>query len=199
VAGGDTADGEVLAARRRAARVRADRRAARAAARASVPPQHVAELAHLSLAGLRAYRAALSDEEDRVSYWRRIVQRRLDMLGTAAGLPAGLDALRSALSQGQVQRGRSALVQVVPHHDIPPLPDLAALWERYPPPGAQRARRLLAADLGRAESALSHSRTSLHQQLATATGELIARYHAEPDSCLSALPDPPTTRGSARR
>lgn len=53
---------------------------------------------------------------------------------------------------------------------------------------------MLATDLAQAESALSHYRAWQHQQLAGATAELIARYHAEPDSCLSALPDPPTTR-----
>ncbi len=99
-----------------AAQARAVRAKARAAARAS-PPQRVTELGHLSLAGLRTYRAALSAEEDRVSYWRPILQGRVDI-----------------------------------------------------------------------------TRTSLHQQLEAATGELIARYHAEPDSCLSALPTrtPPT-------
>jgi len=192
VAGHDTSDGAVRAARRQAAaRVQAARKAARAAAR-SVLPQPAAELEHLSLAGLRTYRAALSVEQDRVSYWRRILQGRLDLLATPTGRPADLGALRPALSTEQVQRGRSALVRVVPHHDIPPLPDLAALWERCPPPGAERARRLLATDLGRAESALSRYRASLHQQLTAATNELIARYHADPDSCLGALPARPT-------
>jgi len=160
---------------------------ARAAARA-LPPQRVPELSHLSLAGLRTYRAALSAEEDRVSYWRRILQGRLDVTRTAAEQPTDIVALWSALRPEQVQRGRSTLVRVVPQHDIPPLPDLAALWERCPPSGDEPARQALQADLGLAESALSRYRTSLHQQLEAATGELIARYHAEPDSCLSALP-----------
>jgi len=178
-----------------AAQARADRAKARAAVRAkaraaarALPPQRVPELGHLSLAGLRTYRAALSAEEDRVSYWRRILQGRLDLTRTAAEQPTDMVALRSALRPEQVQRGRSTLVRVVPQHDIPPLPDLAALWERCPAPGDEPARQALQADLGLAESALSRYRTSLHQQLEAATGELIARYHAEPDSCLSALP-----------
>ena len=37
--------------------------------------------AHLSVEGLREYRRALSEEEHRVSYWRRILQARLDLVG----------------------------------------------------------------------------------------------------------------------
>jgi len=68
---GEAAQARADRAKARAA-VRAKARAAvrakaRAAARA-LPPQRVPELGHLSLAGLRTYRAALSAEEDRVSY-----------------------------------------------------------------------------------------------------------------------------------
>ena len=38
--------------------------------------------AHLSVDGLREYRRALSDEEHRVSYWRRILQARLDLVAS---------------------------------------------------------------------------------------------------------------------
>ena len=41
------------------------------------PPRHWSEL---SLDGLRAYRRRLSDEEERVSYWRRLVHARIDVL-----------------------------------------------------------------------------------------------------------------------
>jgi len=173
--------------RRAAAQVRAARASARAAARA-VPPQRVAELGHLSLAALRTYRAALAAEEDRVSYWRRILQARLDTLHEAEGRPADLLALRSVLTAEQVTRGRSALVRVVPDSQIPPLPDLAALWERVPHPDDAAAQRALKQDLGQAESTLSEYRSVLHKQLDVATHEMIARYRDEPDSCLSALP-----------
>ena len=38
--------------------------------------------AHLSVDGLREYRRALTDEEHRVSYWRRILQARLDLVAS---------------------------------------------------------------------------------------------------------------------
>ncbi len=57
---------------------------------------------------------------------------------------------------------------------------------------------MLATDLAQAESALSHYRAWQHQQLAGATAELIARYHAEPDSCLSALPTRPPHAGNGQ-
>ena len=37
-------------------------------------------LAGMDLAALRAYRHDLQQEEDRVSYWRRLVHARLDLL-----------------------------------------------------------------------------------------------------------------------
>ncbi|HMC68705.1 MAG TPA: hypothetical protein VKJ07_06080, partial [Mycobacteriales bacterium] len=43
-------------------------------------PERSPDFAHLSLDGLRKYRLALSDEESRVSYWRRIIQARLDLV-----------------------------------------------------------------------------------------------------------------------
>ena len=45
------------------------------------PPRHWSEL---SLDGLRAYRRRLSDEEERVSYWRRLVHARIDVLEAEA-------------------------------------------------------------------------------------------------------------------
>ncbi len=83
---GTTGD-EARADKRRAAARARTARIARAAARAQ-PPQHAAELDHLTLQELRTYRAALSAEEDRVSYWRSIVQARLDVLNTPGGRPA---------------------------------------------------------------------------------------------------------------
>ena len=41
--------------------------------------------AHLSVDGLREYRRALTDEEHRVSYWRRILQARLDVVEAGTG------------------------------------------------------------------------------------------------------------------
>jgi len=181
----DTTNDAARANKRRSA---AQTRAARippAAARVQ-PPQHPAELDHLSLQELRTYRAQLSAEEDCVSYWRSIVQARLDLLHTT-GEPAGRLALQAALTTTRGQPGRTALVSVVPHGDMPALPELAELWKRSPVPADQAARAAHHADLARAEATLSQYRTALHRQLQTTTTELVARYRDEPNSCLAAL------------
>jgi hypothetical protein len=173
-------------------RAQAESRAARAAARAaarSVTPQRAAELSHLTLEGLRAYRAALAAEEDRVSYWRRIIQARLDTVRMVEGVRAvDADALKPVLSQARMGRGRSALVRVVPVDDIPPLPDLERLWEAVHDAESPDDQRRLEADLEKAEHDLSAYRQALHKRIEVASEELIARYREHPLDCLSALP-----------
>jgi CRP/FNR family transcriptional regulator, cyclic AMP receptor protein len=119
-------------------------------------PEGVAELADLSLEALRTYRAQLTGEESRISYWRRIVQARLDLLAST--------------------------------DDVPPLPDLVALWDAHPDDAA--ALGALVARLSKAGEALSDYRSALHRRLKAATTELIARYAEDPSRCLVALPLP---------
>ena len=158
-------------------------------------PERSPDFAHLSLGGLRIYRQTLSAEENRVSYWRRIVQARLDLVrATDAGTVATVDNLRSVFEEARVDSGRKALLTVVPADDIPPLPDLVELWAREPQLGDDAHNQRLAHDLMRAEAQLSAYRTALHKRLAAATGELIARYREQPDLCLSALPRRETAR-----
>ncbi len=147
---------------------------------------------HLTLAALRAYRSTLQAEEGRVSYWRRILQARLDVVraGSALGGTRTLDAatLRPVLTDSRVGSLRNALVDVLPVDDIPPLPALGELWERRVDPGDDDGLVALQQDLSDAEQQLSAYRTALHARLAAATDELIARYRQEPGLCLSALP-----------
>jgi hypothetical protein len=152
-------------------------------------PERSPDFAHLSLDGLRAYRRALSTEEGRVSYWRRIIQARLDLVRAAeAGTTATAQNLRGVFAEARVDSGRKALLTVVPIDDMPPLPDLVDLWARTAQPGDADGTRALARDLAKAEAQLSAYRTALHKRLASATGELIARYREQPTLCLSALP-----------
>lgn len=152
-------------------------------------PERSPDFAHLSLEGLRKYRHALSEEESRVSYWRRIVQARLDLVRAAeGGTVATVDNLRGVFAEARVDGGRKALLTVVPADDIPPLPDLVEVWARQPRVGAVEHNRRLAHDLSKAEAQLSAYRTALHKRLSAATGELIARYREQPDLCLTALP-----------
>ena len=154
-------------------------------------PERSPDFAHLSLDGLRKYRHALSDEENRVSYWRRIIQARLDLVRAAeGGTVATVDNLRGVFAEARVDSGRKALLTVLPQDDMPPLPDLVELWVREPRLGDDEHNRRLALDLSKAEAQLSAYRTALHKRLSSATGELIARYREKPDLCLSALPLP---------
>ena len=163
------------------------------AVRAPKPPRPVPErderFDHLGLDALRDYRAALAAEESRVSYWRRIMQARLDSVREGSGCASADDAhLRPVLEDGRVRQGRTALVEVLQSDDIPPLPSLAELWDRRVAPSDVAGTARLAADLDDAEQQLSAYRSALHRRLAGATGELIARYREQPALCLVALP-----------
>lgn len=145
--------------------------------------------AHLGLETLRAYRRDLAAEEGRVSYWRRILQARLDVVragGNGRELEPSL--LRPVLTTERVLSGRRALVDVVPSDDVPPLPRLDELWERRVPADDAAGQAALDADLLDAERQLSAYRSALHRRIGEATQELIARYREQPTLCLSALP-----------
>jgi hypothetical protein len=156
---------------------------------------------HLSLEGLRAYRATLAEEENRVSYWRRILQARLDVLraGLAGGTARPVDtaALRPVLTDARVGAGRRVLVDVLPAVDMPPLPQLERLWDQQVDLADVPAAEAHERELARAERELSDYRAALHRRIADATGELIARYRESPSLCLSALPLVPEPRLAA--
>ena len=154
-------------------------------------PERTEEHAHLTLEALREYRKALTAEESNVSYWRRIIQARLDLVRAGSTVTSG-ENLKPVLTDERVGAGRRALIEILPVDDIPPLPDLASLWDRYADPSDEAAVSALADDLLGAEQQLSEYRSVLHQKLAAATAELIARYRDEPTLCLTALPSRPT-------
>jgi hypothetical protein len=151
-------------------------------------PRRRSEFSHLTLAGLREYRTTLTDEEGRVSYWRRVIQARLDLVRAFAGGAAPADNLRDVLSGMSVWSSRGALATFVGDVDLPALPNLADLWSRDPRRGDADHNAQLEAELADAEAQLSSYRAILHDQLAAATEDLIARYHDEPTLCLIALP-----------
>jgi hypothetical protein len=154
-------------------------------------PQRSPDFAHLPLVGLRKYRRALTEEESRVSYWRRIIQARLDMVRATEKAPShAMDSMRPVLTEARVGRGRQSLIEIVPMNDVPPLPNLEALWDRDFVPGDDEMNADLIDDLVKAEAQLSAYRAALHRRISGATTELIARYREDPSQCLSALPLP---------
>jgi len=154
-------------------------------ARSRPTPRHAPELAHLSLDELRVYRQELVTEEIRVSYWRRILQARLDLI-IGDNDATALRRLGAVLTEHEVYSRRLAVQQMHVPGGASPLPDLAMLWDTSQlgedDDGAVVSR------LADAEHQLSSYRRSLHLRLDAATGELIARYHDEPALALTALP-----------
>ncbi|MFL5631392.1 MAG: hypothetical protein ACJ77T_09065 [Gemmatimonadaceae bacterium] len=169
---------------------RAQERTTRAAAREV--PQLSDEFAHLTLPALRDYRRTLGQEENRVSYWRRLIQARMDLIDLQGGDDdtVRLERLRIALAESRVGEGRRALVEIMPIDDVPPLPDLASLWAREADASNPASVAALKHDLAFAELQLSAYRAALHRRLENATTELIARYREEPRLALLALPIP---------
>lgn len=165
-------------------------------ARTREAPARDSQFEHLDLESLRRYRSTLTAEEGRVSYWRRIIQARLDVVrvATEGDLPS-VDSLRGVFAENRMASSRTALVEVMPVDDMPPLPDLAELWARCSLPGDPAGNQALAHDLLKAERQLSAYRAALHRRLSAATTELIARYREDPSQCLAVLPaEPPTQR-----
>lgn len=157
-------------------------------------PRRSQQFEHLTLDGLRSYRQTLDEEEHRISYWRRIIQARIDLITVLAsgGLP-DTATLSNIFAAGQAAATRTSMHDVTPYADLPPLPDLSSLWTRDPDPADRRRTTALLRDLDRAERQLSAYRTALHRRLSDATAELIARYREDPTQCLSALPRPRLT------
>lgn len=143
--------------------------------------QRAPELAPLTLDELRVYRQDLITEEARVSYWRRLVQARLDLAVADHG---SLDRLRVVLTDQQQESGRLAVLPVAGDAGLPPVPDLAVLWD------SESVESEVLTRLADAEHELSAYRRSLHERLDAATGELISRYRDEPVLALRALPLP---------
>jgi hypothetical protein len=149
--------------------------------------------AHLSITEVRELRRTLNEQEDKVSYWRRLLQGRHDVIaGGGSGAHAQQARLGTMLTAERVGAGRSVLAHAVPLADLPALPRVDELWQRQLDPWDADSREELLEDLRTAEEQLSAYRSALHARIAEATGELIARYRAEPTLCLSVLPSSPT-------
>lgn len=150
------------------------------------PPRHWSEL---SLAGLRSYRRTLAAEEEKVSYWRRLVHARIDVLEAEAHheRPLTIDELIRVLGDTGAHHGRNALVSVGAADPLPALPILEEMWVTGIDPNDAGAVADALARLRVAEQQLTDYRRALHERLDVATGELIGRYHDDPSSALVAF------------
>jgi hypothetical protein len=141
-----------------------------------VPEHHDA----LSLSELREYRARLREEEDRVSYWRRVVHARLDLLRAGSDTSGSLTRAQLERALGDTATGhrREALLRVRAFDPLPDLPVLAEVWDL----GDEASARLEAAS-----EQLSAYRGALHARIDAATAALIARYRQDPSLALGVL------------
>jgi hypothetical protein len=171
------------------------RRAARKAARAAAPPpERDPAYDKFSLPDLRLARTELGNEETRVSYWRRIIQARLDIVSSGTTDRERVADLTRVLTDAQSSRRRMAVLSVHPVDDVPPLPDLAEVWSRTIDAEDTVATARLVRDLVKAEKDLSVFRTELHRRIDLVTAELIARYREQPLLALQILPTDPLHR-----
>ncbi len=154
-------------------------------------------LRDLPLDDLRRYRRGLTDEEERVSYWRRLVHARVDVLEAEAHheRPLRLDELVRVLGDTGSGRSRKALVRVRAEEALPELPVLEEMWVTELDLDDTGAVRAAIDRLRAAESRLTEYRRALHLRIDEATAELIERYRANPASALVALRRPHTQAG----
>lgn len=147
-------------------------------------------LAGLGLGELRAYRAQLVAEEDRVSYWRRVTHARLDILQAQSHTSGtlGFEDLVRALGDTGSGRTRHALTVIRPTGPLPELPVLEEMWASQVDPHDEEAVRDALERLQAAERQLTDYRRALHERIDEATSELIVRYRADPAIALVALP-----------
>jgi hypothetical protein len=148
------------------------------------------ELAALGLDQLRDYRQGLEAEEDKVSYWRRLVHARIDVLEAESdkGVPLSVDDLVRVLGDTGSGQTRRALVRLRAADPLPDLPVLSEMWvtEVDPNDAAQVDDAL--ARLRTAEQQLTAYRRALHDRIDEATRELILRYRENPLAALSVIP-----------
>ena len=161
-------------------------RAARKRARVHAPaPEPAAEFADLDLDELRALRTELTDYETRVSYWRRLVQARID-LSQAGGRIEDHGRLAELLADAPNRSRHIANLAILPVDETPPLPELDQLWREDPRTPAQQTAHI--AKLQQVERELSAHRLALFGRIDALHQELIARYRQDPTLALGLLP-----------
>ena len=143
-------------------------------------------LQDLALDDLRSLRQHLTDEEGRVSYWRRLFQARLDMLNDVDEVDT--QDVRRVLQDASNAPRRWQALGLHPADIDTEMPEARQLWARVVDLNDEEQRTAYVALLQQMESSLSRNRRALHQQIDAVTTELITRYRANPALALTALP-----------
>jgi hypothetical protein len=151
--------------------------------------EHRSEPAPEPLGELRARRKALREEERQVSYWRRLVQGRLDLARAAlAGAEPSVERLAAAAEQrtrpsrngGGAAHRSPSFARFVNGIEDRRLAGLAAAWDTPIPWDDHERLREVERSLVQVEAELSRHRRELHQRIDACTAELVERYRSDP-------------------
>jgi hypothetical protein len=146
-------------------------------------------LEELNLPQLRAYRAALKAEEDRVSYWRRLTHGRMDVLTLQARPNRVLtqkELVRALADTGSGGR-RTGLMRIAAETPLPQLPEVDEIWSTHVDSSDTEAVEQLLERLREAERRLTEYRSALHRRIDEATAALVSRYRENPAQALALL------------
>jgi len=144
------------------------------------------------LADLRALRESLRDEEQRVSYWRQLVQGRLDLVRTAldGGRPSVDDLAGQAAVRARTggRRRSPAATHLALEGLVSPLAGLEDLWAAPIAWDDLAALHRLERGLIEAEVKLSAYRRTLHERINDYTAQLIDYYQRDPAQLSEIVP-----------
>jgi hypothetical protein len=149
-----------------------------------VTGNHVQDEWRAPLDDLRTLRESLREEEQRVSYWRQLVQGRLDLVRTAldGGHPSADDLARLAAARPRegARRRSPAATRLALVGLVSPLAGLEELWDAPiawdDPPALRRVER----GLVEVEAKLSAYRRALHERIDDSTAQLVDHYQRDP-------------------
>lgn len=145
-------------------------------------PTLTTPLDQITMQELREYRSVLQHDEERVSYWRRLVQGRLDIISKEQAADRITTAeLISALGATASGARRQQFLSIKAHDELPELPGLDEVWTSAIDPNDPLANQNLVERLQATERQLSAYRSNLHQRLDAATAELVRRYKENPE------------------
>lgn len=155
-------------------------------------PEYLEGLDELELAELRRRRDTAEDVESQISYYRRLLHGRMDLLDFELRRRGGeeerslLEALPDILASGMVLGGEPALKHI---ETMPPLPSKTGrrLIDKIMDDGVLTQLPDLSDDeiteaierLREVETNLSQQRRSLHSVIDAIQDEIVARYRSE--------------------
>jgi hypothetical protein len=138
------------------------------------------------LSAIRMLRESLRVEERRVSYWRRLVQGRIDLVRAGlAGKTPTLDDLAAPHRRIPARHRSPAAVDLLDGVKPSPLRTAEHIWQSPVPWTDPDGLSSLEARLVELETELSAYRHLLHDRIDASTDELIRRYQHD----LAAVPD----------